>query len=90
MIRSAKVRDNKRAGNIRISKNEDEMVAHWPDYCRSEVGHMQKQEVVTDPCSNVDGVCLLCDVGITAVEAAHSCSIGQWGKHDLRVICSRV
>ena len=90
MIRSAKVRDNKRAGNIRISKNEDETVAYWPDYHWSEVGRTQKQVVVTDPRGNVGGVCLLCDVGIMAVEAAHSCSIGRRGKGDLCVICSRV
>jgi len=47
VIRSAKVRDNERAGNVRIAKNDDERVAHWPDLPsvsgRSRVRRTQKQ-----------------------------------------------
>jgi len=47
MIRSGKVRDNKRVGNVRIAKNDDKRVAHWPDLLsvsgRSRVRCMQKQ-----------------------------------------------
>ena len=46
-----------------------------------------KRGVATDPHSNVGGVCLLCDIGIMAVKAVCSCSIGQWRKGNLHVIC---
>jgi len=41
------MRDNERAGNVQIAKNDDEQVAHWPDLLSvsgwSRVRRMQKQ-----------------------------------------------